>query len=339
MDENSKVNKEDVVNALIELVALEMEGKEIPERERTLQSLDALVTFLISEGKLSPDDFPKDVRYPLGLYLSGFWRENLTGPTLLGGLLLGDSLNRLQDLSELTLALYSLSNVWLGVGSVLNSEEYLALSNQYAIDALLTLGTLLKEDLDVPEYINEKGIVVRGLLALSVQSPEELLKDPQWTETSKLIDVALSRVSSDDFAELSDELRFGIGVYLLSVGDYLGLINHLKLAAELFDTIPEESEGYGGALINKATALSDLAELGVNSIENLQLAVETYDKALKTLHPESPIYGVALMNKAVALGILAELGVNPVENLRLAVETFDKALETFNQEVKIMVKH
>ena len=58
-------------------------------------------------------------------------------------------------------------------------------------------------------------------------------------------------------------------------------MKHLRIAAELSDTISPDNPNYDLALVNKGNALANLAELGVNSIQNLQQAEKLYLSALE----------------------------------------------------------
>lgn len=72
-------------------------------------------------------------------------------------------------------------------------------------------------------------------------------------------------------------------------------------------------------LVDYAIACNKLAELGVNSKENLEIAICLYEKAKEILLNTSADYAIVLINESNARTILAEMGVNSRKNLEVAI--------------------
>jgi tetratricopeptide (TPR) repeat protein len=81
------------------------------------------------------------------------------------------------------------------------------------------------------------------------------------------------------------------------------------------------------ALINNAVACCKLAEIGVDSKENLETAIRLYRDAQEIFPKKSADYALALMNEGPARKTLAEIGVDSKENLEIAIRLYRDAQE------------
>jgi hypothetical protein len=85
------------------------------------------------------------------------------------------------------------------------------------------------------------------------------------------------------------------------------------------------------ALIDNAVACCKIAEMGINSKENIQIAVRLCRDAQEILSKTSSDYARALINEGNARKTLAEMGINSKENLETAVKLHRDAQEILSK--------
>ena len=81
-----------------------------------------------------------------------------------------------------------------------------------------------------------------------------------------------------------------------------------------------KNEKYASALMHQGVAYTLLSNLGVNSLSNLESAIELHKIARGIFVPDSPDHASAMLNEATARQILAEMGVASKINLESGIE-------------------
>ena len=92
---------------------------------------------------------------------------------------------------------------------------------------------------------------------------------------------------------------------------------------------PKTSADYALALMNEGIARSKLAEMGIDSRENLETAISLYSDAREIFPKTSANYARALMNEGTVRSKLAEMGIDSRENLETAINLYGDARKIF----------
>ena len=82
-------------------------------------------------------------------------------------------------------------------------------------------------------------------------------------------------------------------------------------------------------LVDNAIACCTLAEMGINSRENLETAIRFYETAQEIFPKTSVDYASVLMNEGVSRSILASMGVDSRRNLETAIRLYWTAQKIF----------
>jgi CHAT domain-containing protein len=113
-------------------------------------------------------------------------------------------------------------------------------------------------------------------------------------------------------------------------------VNEIALAGYNFvlDHLEDDPRRYAETLASRGVAYKNLAQIGVDGLTNLRLAIADYGKAVVMREKEGLTRELfpTLNNRGVAYRNLAQMGVDVVTNLRLAITDFDRAEIIFEKE-------
>ncbi|MHB8100971.1 MAG: hypothetical protein ACYDEF_02055 [Methanosarcina sp.] len=101
---------------------------------------------------------------------------------------------------------------------------------------------------------------------------------------------------------------------------------YYSLCISLYETNTEKVKR---VLVNNAVVCDKLAEMGIDSRENIETAVSLYSDAREIFSKTSADYAIVLMNEGSARQTLADMGINSRENIETAVSLYSDAREIF----------
>ncbi len=139
---------------------------------------------------------------------------------------------------------------------------------------------------------------------------------------------SLANYSAEPYVLASEELEgndrgrfiFDFALFFYSKGAFLQAIN---LFIESRKFLSEGSYEYSLSLMNEGACRIRLAEIGIDSVENLKKAVELLSKSREYLFGDS--LSLALINESTARNMLAEMEISKEENLKKSLELCKEA--------------
>ena len=167
----------------------------------------------------------------------------------------------------------------------------------------------------------------------------ELLSHSRTQKVTSGIISENKRLGAESFLEVDHDpgFLFNCGLALLVSGnnseDRFLLNLALKLFRELRIYFKKGSPGHAHVLMSEGIARNYLADLGMDSRENLKEAVSLHQRAQHEGFQENTLsYAKALLNEGIARKHLADLGMDSLENLEEAVRLHQRARREGYQE-------